>query len=60
MASRKRFRSDSCIPDLTGESPYAFVAGDEDLSLSNDESIPALSDIDSDSDNDDTNNFYKR
>ena len=57
MASPKRFLSDSCILDLPRESPYAYDSGDEDLSLSDDESIPALSDIDSDSDNDDTTNF---
>ena len=50
MASRKgkRFLSKPCMPDLSVESPFAYDSGDDDLSLSDDESIPALSDIDFD------------
>ena len=48
MASRKRSLSGLCMPELPTESPFAYDSGDDDLSLSDDESIPALSDTDSD------------
>ena len=48
MSSHKRIQSDSSVPDSHLEGPYYYDSGDDEISLSDDKSIEALSDSDSD------------